>query len=90
MYPQTYEKVVNIMEPMRLPLGGIKGQWLANPKCCGCCADYGTVTVDLQCDKNFLRPGDHFNVNITIDNTQGNKDAEKITLSLKQNIILIS
>jgi hypothetical protein len=61
-----------------------------NPKCCGCCCySYGTVRTVLECDKKFIRPGDHIRVKAMIDNTKGSEDVTSIGFRLKQNVVKV-
>ena len=50
---QYYDIMLNIMEPPRIPLGLANTQVTKNAKCCGCCCDYGLVTINVKCDRNF-------------------------------------
>lgn len=40
-------------------------------QCCGCCTDYGTVSVSLGCNKNFVLNGDNIQITGCINNSQG-------------------
>ena len=62
---------LNILEPPRMPLGGVTIDKTVNSQCCGCCKDYGNTTVSLACDRNFAVTGDTIQVKGRVDHSQG-------------------
>lgn len=58
--------------------GPITNTHTVNSKCCLCCADYGTVSGTLNCDRNFVMNGDTIQVNGIVDNSRG---TQRITSS---------
>lgn len=54
-----------------MAVGPITSTNTVNSKCCGCCADYGTVSATVNCDRNFVMNGDLIQVNGVVDNTRG-------------------
>ena len=68
---QSFQININIVEPPRIPLGGIVSKSNNLKKCCGCCRDYGEVRVALASDKNFVTTGDMIEVSAIVDNSNG-------------------
>jgi hypothetical protein len=69
--PQMYAKHLNILEPIRSPIGKIVKESFFSPQCCGCCKGYGIIKMGLSSDTNFVKSGDTIQVNCFVDNTAG-------------------
>lgn len=61
---------LNILEPLRTPIGALKISNSINSECC-CCKDYGTTTINLNCSKNFVYNGDSIGISGSINNSAG-------------------
>ena len=81
---------MSILEPPRMPLGQAFISKDTNAKCCRCCMDYGTTSVSMTSDKNFVVNGDSISVKCTIDNTKGEEDIKSHRVILKQCRVMIS
>lgn len=68
---QRYEMFLNILEPPRVPFGALSLTNTVNSQCCGCCTDYGNISVTLNSSKNFVLNGDTIQINGEVNNTQG-------------------
>lgn len=62
---------LNLLEPPRMPIGPTTTTTSVNSKCCGCCADYGTVSVTLNSNRNFVMNGDLVQITGVVDNSRG-------------------
>ena len=54
-----------------MPIGPTSTSTTVHSQCCGCCKDYGNITINLNSDKNFGFPGDSFAINGNVDNSRG-------------------
>ena len=81
---------LNIREPLRVPYQGQQTAITTSSQCCGCCSSYGSTTISLSCDRNFITNGDQISVKTNIDNTQATKELEYVKLVLKMNKIMVS
>jgi len=54
-----------------MPIGPITITNTVNSKCCGCCANYGFISVTMNCNKNFVMNGDLIQIDGLIDNSRG-------------------
>ena len=52
---QTFTIKMTILQNLRMQYGPLLVSQVSNPKCCGCCANYGHTKVTLMIDKNALR-----------------------------------
>ena len=87
---QVYEFFLNIMEPPRAPIAPISKQATTEVKCCGCCKDYGSVSIDIQSDKNFAFSGDTINITGNIDNSQGSTEITEGLVTMEERRVVIS
>jgi hypothetical protein len=69
--PQQCQIDLNVVELPRSHFRSISTFDERNAKCCCCCMSYGTVSIVLNCDKNFAFTGDVIRVNGKIDNSLG-------------------
>lgn len=81
---------LNLLEPPRMPVGPSSLYNSVESKCCHCCCTYGTTSVSLSSDKNFVRTGDTIRVNGMIDNSQGQVRVNSATVVLEQWLVMIS
>lgn len=68
---------LNILEPPRMPIGAISLQNNVNSQCCGCCCSYGTISVGLNCSKNFVTNGETVQIVGKINNSAGTTDIKE-------------
>lgn len=73
-----------------MPIGPTRFFNNVNSKCCGCCKDYGNISVGLTCDKNFVRNGDMIRVTGMIDNSHGKVRVNEAKVIFEQNLIKIA
>ena len=81
---------LNILEPPRMPIGAATTSQTTNAKCCHCCASYGTTTINMTCDKNFVLNGDTIQVNGVIDHSRGTEDIKTCRIMLEERRVVIS
>lgn len=79
---QIFKLYLNIQEPVRQNFQGMSKNQGFNSKCCGCCIDYGIITINMTCDKNFAMNGDSLVVSGFIDQSQGKDDIESAEIIL--------
>ena len=72
MKDQIYEVPLNIMEPPRIPLAPSSASKSVLNIGCGSWNNYGTVTLSIKAEKNFVFTGEKLAVSGEIDNTQRN------------------
>ena len=87
---QYYDIFVNIIEPPRIPLGPALTQTTKNAKCCGCCMDYGLVTINMKCDRNFGTNSDLIKIEGVIDNSRGRIPIDSGKVTFEERRVLIS
>ena len=87
---QRFEMYLNVVEPPRMPLGALTVTNHVNSKCCGCCTDYGNMTVGLSCNKNFVLNGDNIQISGMINNSQGKEKIESWRLMLEEVRFMVS
>ena len=73
-----------------MPIGAATTSQTTNAKCCHCCASYGTTTINMTCDKNFVLNGDTIQVNGVIDHSKGTEDIENWKIMLEERRVMIA
>ena len=60
---------MNILEPPRSPIGALSITNNMQASCCGCCSDYGHISLTLNSSKNFVTNGETIQISGVINNS---------------------
>ena len=52
-----FAQTITVLENPKDNMGSYELRQTKNPKCCGCCIDYGQTVITVKADKNYFIPG---------------------------------
>lgn len=75
---------LNTIQPFRALIKQIKSVETGESICCECCLSYGTTTLEMTSNKNYVKNGEMINIQGIIDNSRGTKSIKSASVVLKQ------
>ena len=87
---QIFTLFLNVQEPIRQKFGIMSKNQGCHSRCCGCCIDYGLITISMVSDKNFAINGDNIVVSGFIDHTKGKNNIESAKIILEERRTVVS